>query len=102
MLQTEAVVVLGFAFAGDLLVLRPLCGEVAARNLVDLQTLGRQPGEDTPSLRKVCARTVRRRLDKTQQCSDWARRPLLREQFLYAALDAHVLLGVHDALTCVH
>ena len=100
MLQNESLVLLGFAFAGDLIVLKPLCGEVDARNLVDLQTLARRAGEDTPSLQKVCARTIGRRLDKAQQCSDWARRPLLREQFLYAALDAHALLGVHDALVC--
>eukprot|EP00966_Prymnesium_polylepis_P158793 3670353-Prymnesium_polylepis.1 len=98
MLQSESVIVLGFAFAGDLVVLRPLCGEIDARHLVDLQMLDRRPGEDTPSLQKVCARTVGRQLDKTQQCSDWARRPLLREQFLYAALDAHVLLDVYNAL----
>ena len=42
MLQNESVVVLGFAFAGDLVVLKPLCGEVDARNLVDLQTLARR------------------------------------------------------------
>ena len=38
------------------------------------------------------------RLDKTQQCSDWARRPLEQEQFVYAALDAHILLQVYEAL----
>ena len=63
-----------------------------------MQVLGRRPGEDTPSLQKVCARTIGRRLDKTQQCSKWSRRPLEREQFLYAALDAHILLDVHEAL----
>jgi len=98
MLGSSSVLVLGFAFAGDLVVLRPLCGVVEAPRLVDLQVLGRRPGEDTPSLQKVCARTIGRRLDKTQQCSKWSRRPLEREQFLYAALDAHILLDVHEAL----
>ena len=57
-----------------------------------------RPSEDTPSLRRVCARTIGVRLDKAQQCSDWARRPLLQEQFTYAALDAHILLQVYEAL----
>ena len=58
----------------------------------------RRAGEDTPSLRRVCARALRGRLDKAEQCSDWGRRPLTRAHFEYAALDAHVLLEVHDAL----
>ena len=79
--------------------LAPLCGaEVVARSLVDLQVLAKAKGGDTPSLQRVCARSIGVRLDKSEQCSDWARRPLEQRQFEYAALDAHVLLEVHDAL----
>ena len=96
----EAFVFLGYAFRGDLAVLRALCGEgVDACALVDLQDLARLPGEDTPSLRRVAARVVGVRLDKSEQCSNWARRPLTHAQFLYAALDAHILLDVYAALT---
>ena len=99
-LACEEVAVLGFAFSGDLAVLRTLCGggELCASSLVDVQTLAMRPGEDMPSLRRVCARTIGLQLDKTQQCSDWARRPLEQEQFVYAALDAHILLQVYEAL----
>ena len=109
-LACNDVAVLGFAFSGDLAVLRPLCGGEGGElstglpaawwtsSLVDVQTLAMRPGEDTPSLRRVCARTIGVRLDKTQQCSDWARRPLEQDQFMYAALDAHVLLQVYEAL----
>jgi ribonuclease D len=94
------VALLGFAFSGDLAMLTPLCGggELCASSLVDLQTLAMRPGEDMPSLRRVCARTIGLQLDKTQQCSDWARRPLEQDQFMYAALDAHILLQVYEAL----
>ena len=64
----------------------------------DVQEACRLPGEDTPSLQRVCARATARRLDKAQQCSDWARRPLDAEQLRYAALDAHVLLEVHEVV----
>ena len=96
----DAVAVLGFAFQGDLSVLRPICGGgLHARALVDLQQLARQGREDSqPSLRRVCARTLGKALDKAEQCSDWARRPLLPAQIRYAALDAAVLLDIHDAL----
>jgi len=101
----EKVTTLGFAFRGDLAVLEKLCAQPGAaaarlepRSLVDLQQLCHTRGENTPSLRRVVARTLGLRLDKEQQCSDWARRPLEREQFVYAALDAEVLLRVHDAL----
>ena len=99
-LACKDVAVLGFAFIGDLAVLRPLCGggALSASSLVDVQTLAMRPGEDMPSLRRVCGRTIGVRLDKAEQCSDWARRPLEPAQFLYAALDAHILLPVYEAL----
>ena len=109
-LACDDVAVLGFAFSGDLAVLRPLCGGEGGElsiglpaawstsSLVDVQTLAMRPGEDTPSLRRVCARTIGVRLDKTQQCSNWARRPLEQDQFMYAALDAQILLQVYEAL----
>nr|XP_054100766.1 exonuclease mut-7 homolog isoform X11 [Callithrix jacchus] len=37
-------------------------------------------------------------LDKTQQLSNWDRRPLFEEQLIYAAADAYCLLEVHQAL----
>jgi ATP-dependent Lhr-like helicase len=43
------------------------------------------------SLRAVCARELQRDVDKTEQTSDWARRPLSGRQVDYAALDAEVL-----------
>lgn len=37
-------------------------------------------------------------LDKTEQCSAWAERPLTQRQLHYAALDALVLLMLLDSL----
>ena len=39
-------------------------------------------------------------VDKTEQCSDWARRPLAPSQVAYAAADAHVLTALFDR--CAH
>lgn len=39
-------------------------------------------------------------LIKTEQCSDWARRPLSSSQIKYAAGDALILLRLFDAMTC--
>ena len=39
-------------------------------------------------------------VDKTEQCSDWARRPLSPSQIAYAAADAHVLTALFDR--CAH
>jgi hypothetical protein len=40
------------------------------------------------SLQAVVATMLKKRLDKTEQCSDWAARPLRRSQICYAAIDA--------------
>lgn len=46
-------------------------------------------------LAAVCERELGRSLDKTEQTSDWTRRPLTERQIAYAALDGEVLLELH-------
>lgn len=48
------------------------------------------------SLAMVCERELGIVLDKTAQSSNWSRRPLDAEQLKYAALDAEVLLALHE------
>ncbi|XP_058445548.1 exonuclease mut-7 homolog [Malaya genurostris] len=47
------------------------------------------------NLAKLC---VGRKLDKSNQFSNWAQRPLRKEQLQYAALDAYCLLEIFDAI----
>ena len=49
-------------------------------------------------LSTVCQRELGIELDKSEQTSDWTRRPLTRRQLAYAALDVEVLLGLRDQL----
>lgn len=46
------------------------------------------------SLATICERELGASIDKSQQTSNWSRRPLDPEQLRYAALDAEVLFGV--------
>ncbi len=48
------------------------------------------------SLAMVCERELGIALDKSSQTSNWSRRPLDGQQLLYAALDAEVLLTLHE------
>lgn len=45
-------------------------------------------------LAAVAERELGVQMDKREQCSNWARRPLSEEQMNYAALDAEVLVGL--------
>lgn len=75
--------------------------EIELNNVVDTLELSRQrhpePG-NRHDLKSVCERELGRSLDKTQQTSDWSKRPLTEEQVEYAALDAEVLLQLADRL----
>lgn len=51
------------------------------------------------SLGVVCERELGKSLDKAEQTSDWTRRPLSPHQLDYAAMDAEVLLALHDRFT---
>ncbi len=48
------------------------------------------------SLAMVCERELGIVLDKSSQTSNWSRRPLDGDQLRYAALDAEVLLALHE------
>lgn len=63
---------------------------------LDLSKATRKGVEGGHSLKAVCARELGLELDKSQQTSDWTRRPLTARQVAYAALDAEVLLALYD------
>ena len=74
---------------------------IALENVVDtLERSRHRPGgvDGGHSLKAVCARVLGLHLDNTAQSSDWTRRPLTPRQRAYAALDAEVLLDLHDRL----
>jgi ATP-dependent Lhr-like helicase len=48
------------------------------------------------SLKSVCEREFGVTLDKSEQTSDWTKRPLTDSQRAYAALDSEVLLRLHE------
>ncbi|XP_065363553.1 exonuclease mut-7 homolog [Calliphora vicina] len=53
-------------------------------------------GESLCALTEIC---LGKKLDKSNQCSNWANRPLRHDQIVYAALDAHCLLQIYQVLT---
>ena len=71
------------------------CG-MSLASVVDTLLLSRRlRGRNIPgghSLSVVCKRELGKPLDKTEQTSNWQRRPLSQSQIVYAALDAEVLL----------
>jgi ATP-dependent Lhr-like helicase len=58
--------------------------------------LRREVIEEDHTLRAICARELNVELDKSEQTGDWTQRPLTERQIVYAALDAEVLLQLHD------
>lgn len=52
------------------------------------------------SLKYMVKTFLHSNLIKTQQVSDWGRRPLTKSQIYYAACDALVLIRLHDAMLC--
>jgi ATP-dependent Lhr-like helicase len=72
-------------------------------NIVDTLALSRERYSGRTidgghKLGEVCQRELGLELDKTEQTSNWARRPLSRRQLAYAALDVEVLPLLWDRL----
>eukprot|EP00210_Caulerpa_lentillifera_P003112 g2974.t1 len=92
---------LGFSFHDDFKAIQralqsPLENSV---NLVDLQQALMDPeNKKLSSLKNMTTELLGKPLNKGMQVSNWKRRPLTRPQLIYAALDAHVLLLLHNAI----
>ncbi|NXG15053.1 MUT7 Exonuclease, partial [Grallaria varia] len=118
MLYSDAAITkLGYGMSGDLSSLAATCStlkdtEKQLHGVVDLLTVDKQVDglsaeqsheergvrrpEKGLSLLVQCV--LGKPLDKTEQLSNWEKRPLREEQILYAASDAYCLLEVYERL----
>jgi 3'-5' exonuclease len=114
--NNEEILKLGFAHSTDILMLmkfQPLgiqSSQQSSHSYLDLQSLWQRVAnfpdfrfpfhEDLPShslsnLVKLC---FGKKLDKSNQFSNWQQRPMRKEQILYAALDAYCLFEIYDVI----
>ncbi|KFO85906.1 putative exonuclease mut-7, partial [Buceros rhinoceros silvestris] len=118
MLYSDAAITkLGYGMSGDLSGLAAMCPalkdtEKQVRGVVDLLTVDKQVDVLSPEqsyedgafrqpekgLSLLVQHVLGKPLDKTEQLSNWEKRPLREEQILYAASDAYCLLEIYEKL----
>ncbi|NWI64423.1 MUT7 Exonuclease, partial [Todus mexicanus] len=118
MLYSDAAITkLGYGMSGDLSSLAATCSALKdtdkqARGVVDLLTVDKQVDVLSPEqsckdrrfrqpekgLSLLVQHVLGKPLDKTEQLSNWEKRPLREEQILYAASDAYCLLEIYEKL----
>lgn len=108
LLEAPQLFKVGFGLTNDLKRLAEcLPGSLpgGAASVLDLKRLAAAalPGKEPPGgLAGLCRVVLGRGLDKTEQTSDWASRPLRPAQIAYAAQDAHVCVRLFDAFCYRH
>ena len=106
-LSDATILKIGFGFAHDLARLRRSYPRLAATRdatptrVVDARAVAVVAFPEKRKLAKsglavVVASVLGAYVDKTEQCSDWQRRPLTHAQIAYAAADAHCLTVLFD------
>ncbi|NXE81377.1 MUT7 Exonuclease, partial [Cochlearius cochlearius] len=118
MLYSDAAITkLGYGMSGDLSSLAATWSALKdtdkqARNVVDLLIVDKQVDVLSPEqsyedrgfrqpekgLSLLVQHVLGKPLDKTEQLSNWEKRPLREEQILYAASDAYCLLEIYEKL----
>lgn len=116
--RNEEILKLGFSQSSDIAMIRRSIPELSityekSTSYMDLQKLWRYlqeiPGFKLPypdascgrakqDLRQLTSLCLGQPLDKNQQFSNWAKRPLTQEQILYAASDAYCLIEIFDVM----
>lgn len=107
----ERFLLVGFAFAHDVQRLASLaCDDgdnapssrhgILRAEVLDIQQQAQKysPKGLTPGLKAVSEAWLGTTIDKTEQCSNWDRRPLSASQLKYAAIDAAVLLDIAQSM----
>lgn len=112
--NNEEILKLGFSQDSDISMLKKSLPSLSltyekSTSYIDLKKLWKfmteQPGFQLPypdcsrakqDLRQLVYLCTGKPLDKSQQFSNWSRRPLTTEQILYAASDAYCLLDIYE------
>uniref|UniRef100_A0A2K5ZXX7 Exonuclease 3'-5' domain containing 3 n=1 Tax=Mandrillus leucophaeus TaxID=9568 RepID=A0A2K5ZXX7_MANLE len=115
LLSDPSITKLGYGMVGDLQKLGASCPALAhvekqilggvdlllvhrQMRVANMPTSGTDRAKGLRGLSLLVQQVLGTALDKTQQLSNWDRRPLCEEQLIYAAADACCLLDVHQAL----
>ncbi|XP_040316201.1 exonuclease mut-7 homolog isoform X3 [Herpailurus yagouaroundi] len=116
LLSDPSITKLGYGLAGDLRSLGASCPALAhvekqlwggldllrvhrQMRVVNMPAGGTYEARGLRGLSLLVRQVLGKPLDKTQQLSNWDRRPLSEGQLVYAAADAYCLLEVHQALS---
>lgn len=115
--NNEEILKLGFAPTSDLSMLQKSLPSLnlashswSLSSYLDLQQFWRKlnslnsfqfpyPGENTnENLSNLVKKCLGKKLDKSNQFSNWEKRPLRSDQIIYAALDSYCLIEIYDVL----
>jgi hypothetical protein len=89
--------IIGFSFSNDLKTMDSKLREIVRTcKCIDMSLLYNSK-KNTPSLANMCMDILNKPLCKKEQMSNWDIRPLRMKQLHYAALDAYVLLLLHES-----
>lgn len=100
-LESKNILKIGFSANDDLIYLKKSLGieNLKCNNLIDLFEIIKLKKKKEINLKNVCSLFFEKKMDKSEQFSNWGQIPLREAQIIYAALDAMCLVRVFEILS---
>ncbi len=97
-LNSNSILKIGLGLTTDIKKLKELSRKIEPKNFADLSVMAKSKGFKKSNARSLVARYLNKKLLKSSQITNWAKKTLTDKQIQYAAVDAWSMIPLYSEL----